>query len=139
MHAVIDTNVLISALIRPQGVVGLVLRHLRDGDFTILYSEAMLSELVGVLGRPRIKQKYGLTDDDIKDVLKLIWLRGQAVEPAQTIQVCRDPKDGKFLETAVAASADCIVTGDADLLVLHPFQSIPILPPGDFLQQLNPS
>lgn len=51
------------------------------------------------------------------------------------IQACRDPKDDKFLELAVSAYADCIVTKDNDLLVLHPFQGIPILNVTDFLNR----
>jgi uncharacterized protein len=51
----------------------------------------------------------------------------------ETVTACRDPKDDKFLELAVNASADIIVTGDEDLLVLHPFRGISILRPADFL------
>jgi len=54
--------------------------------------------------------------------------------PKLTIDVCRDRKDNMFLELAVAAKASCIVTGDPDLLVLHPFRSIPILNAKDFLE-----
>jgi len=50
-------------------------------------------------------------------------------------KVCRDPKDNKYLELAVAANASCIVTGDQDLLVLNPFRNIPILTSADFLAQ----
>ena len=50
-----------------------------------------------------------------------------------TITDCRDPKDNKFLELALSASATALITGDADLLVLHPFQNISILTPADYL------
>jgi len=50
------------------------------------------------------------------------------------INACRDPKDNKFLELAVAAGASCIVSGDQDLLTLHLFDNIPILSPADFLK-----
>jgi uncharacterized protein len=49
------------------------------------------------------------------------------------IQACRDPKDDKFLELAKSANADCIITKDVDLLILHPFEGIPIFKPSDFL------
>ena len=49
------------------------------------------------------------------------------------ITACRDPKDDKFLTLAVAANADYIVTGDDDLLVLHPFRGIQIIKPAEFL------
>lgn len=55
------------------------------------------------------------------------------VQPDLHINVCRDPKDNKFLELAVASNASCIITGDKDLLILHPFRNIPILNAFDFL------
>lgn len=57
------------------------------------------------------------------------------VEISQKIQVCRDPKDDKFLEVAVCGQADLIVTGDQDLLVLHPFQGIQIITPVSYLAE----
>jgi putative PIN family toxin of toxin-antitoxin system len=55
------------------------------------------------------------------------------IEPAITITACRDATDNKILELSVCGRADAIVTGDQDLLVLHPFQGIPILAPHSFL------
>lgn len=136
MRAVVDTNVIVRALIRPRGTVGPVLLRLRQGDYTLLYSDSLLEELADVLNRPRIRDKYRLTNNDIQTVLALILLRGEAVTPDQTITICRDPKDNKFLEVAVAGRADVIVTGDDDLLVLHPFTGIPIVSPSTFLQRL---
>ena len=54
---------------------------------------------------------------------------------SETIMGCRDPKDNKFLELAVAANASCIITGDKDLLILHPFRGISILNATDFLKE----
>ncbi len=51
------------------------------------------------------------------------------------VTACRDPKDDKFLDLAVNAGASAIVTGDKDLLVLHPFQNIPIVSRADFLKE----
>lgn len=53
------------------------------------------------------------------------------------IRACRDPKDDKFLELAVSGNADVIVTGDKDLLALHPFRGIAILTPLDFASQFG--
>jgi predicted nucleic acid-binding protein len=52
----------------------------------------------------------------------------------EQIVACRDPTDDKFLELAVSGGADLIVPGDADLLVLNPFRTIPIVSPGTFVQ-----
>lgn len=137
IRGVLDVNVLVRALIRPAGTVGPVLRSLRDGVYVALYSEALLAEIVDVLGRPRIRDKYHLVDADIETVVALILLRGEPVAPTRTITVCRDPKDDKVLELAVAGSAHVIVSGDLDLLVLHPFEGIPIVGPAEFLAMLT--
>lgn len=137
MRAVVDTNILVRAVIKPLGSVGPVLSQLRDDRYTILYAQTLLAELVDVLNRPRIRDKYGLSDEDIKTVIALILLRGEAVTPQRRITICRDPKDDKFLEVAVAGSAGVIVSSDEDLLVLNPFVSIPIITPQAFLRMLN--
>ena len=51
------------------------------------------------------------------------------------IELCRDPKDNKFLELAADGQADYLITGDQDLLVLHPFQATQIFTPAQFLEQ----
>jgi putative PIN family toxin of toxin-antitoxin system len=137
VRAVVDTNVLVSALILPCSRVGPVLFRLRNGEYTLLYAQPLLEELVDVLNRPRIRRKYRLTNADIEAVVGLILLRGEAVTPQRRIIACRDPEDNMFLEVAVAGQADVIVSGDDDLLVLHPFEGIPILTPVGFLQMLD--
>lgn len=137
MRAVIDTNIFVSGIIKPSGLTGDVLRQLRDGNFTLFYAPALLDELVDVLNRPRIRDKYGITHEDIKTIVALVMLRGESVTPDRTITVCRDPKDDMFLEIAVAGDADVIVSGDNDLLVLNPFENIPIISPRDFLDMLH--
>jgi len=137
MRIVVDTNILVSALIRPNGKTGAILQHLRQGDYVFLYAQPLLEELADVLMRPRIRDKYGVTEDDIKAVLALLLLRGEAVIVKHTITACRDPKDNKFLEVAVAGKADLIVSGDKDLLVLHPFEGISVISPTEFLRRLD--
>ena len=51
------------------------------------------------------------------------------------VRTCRDPKDDMYLELALSGKADCIVTGDPDLLVLNPFENIPIISPKEFLER----
>jgi putative PIN family toxin of toxin-antitoxin system len=135
LRAVIDTNVLVSALIRRQGVSGQVLRHLRNGSFTILYSVPLMVELVNVLSRLHIQSKYHVQSDDIIALINVIRLRGELVSPNQMVEACRDPKDNRFLEAALEGKADMIVSGDADLLELREFKAIPILSVAEFLAQ----
>ena len=137
MRAVVDTNILIRALLKPQETVAPILGRLRAGDYLLLYSTETLEEIADVLSRPRFRNKYGIRDRDIEALLALLILRGEKVVPSQRITACRDPKDDKFLEVAVAGQAEVLVTGDRDLLVLSPFQGIPFLAPAEFLNKLG--
>jgi len=136
MRAVIDTGVFVSGLIRKQGTTGDLLRALRDGRFTVIYTTEIVVEIIDVLGRAKFRAKYHIQPDDITALVNLIRLRGELVTPTQKVTACRDPKDDKFLEAALTTQTDCIVSGDADLLDLTPFQEIPILRPAEFLARL---
>jgi putative PIN family toxin of toxin-antitoxin system len=103
----------------------------------LLYSDPILAELVDVLNRPRIRDKYGLAPEDIETLVALILLRGESVVPTRRITICRDPKDNMFLEVASDGSADMIVSGDDDLLSLETFEGIPITTPSEFLMSLG--
>jgi putative PIN family toxin of toxin-antitoxin system len=123
-------------MIRRQGTTSDVLRALRDGRFTAIYLVALLVELIEVLGRPALRAKYHIQPDDASVLIDLLRLRGELVIPARPVRACRDPKDDPFLEAALAGEADCIVSGDADLLALSPFEGILILRPAEFLARL---
>jgi uncharacterized protein len=134
---VIDTSIIVRALLNPRGTVWPVLEQLRAGRFTLVYSAPILQELLLVLRRPRMRDRYEIDEDTIEGVRRLITERGVEVTPTRAIRVCRDPRDDIFLEAAVAGDADVIASGDEDLLVLHPFEGIPIVRLGTFLAMLN--
>ena len=136
MRAVIDTNILIRALIKPDGTVGPVLRKLVAGAYTIIYSEPLLKELLAKLVLPRIRDKYHINDDAVEALLEVIALRGKLVLPERTVHVCRDPNDDMVIETALAGNARYVVTGDQDLLVLKSFEAVRFVTPRVFLQHL---
>ncbi len=123
---VIDTNVLISALLFKSSVPFRGL-ELAEKQGIILYSEATLKELERVLNRSKF-DKY-LSQEERRVFLLKFVTASQLVNITETIAVCRDEKDNKFLELAVSGNANMIITGDLDLLVLNPFQSIEILTP----------
>jgi putative PIN family toxin of toxin-antitoxin system len=137
MRAVVDTNILVRAMLKPEGSVGPVVDFLRDGRYVFLYSEATLSELIDVLSRPRMVHRYGITPAEVDVLCALVIRRGEPVHPSRAITVCRDPKDNKFLEVAVEGRADAIVTGDEDLVVLDPFEGIPMIQPSKFIYLLR--
>lgn len=137
MRTVVDTNVLVSGLIKPGGTAGRVVDRLREGRFLLLYSRATLDELVDVLARPWLKEKYGVRTVDVESFLKLVLVRGEEVVPGRTLRRCRDPKDDTFLELAVAGRAEVLVSGDDDLRSLDPFEGIPIVDPNAFLARMH--
>jgi len=137
MRAVVDVDVLVRALIKPDGTVGPVVKALRDAHFVFLYSDALLAELVDVLRRPRLRDKVGLAEADVETIVALVLLRGEPFTPTRRIAACRDPKDDMLLELAVAGRADVIVSGDEDLLVLDPFGGMRTLGPAALLALLD--
>ena len=99
---------------------------------TILVSAALAQELQDVLNRPRF-DRY-VTREERDEFLMAFMREAELVEITETVEVCRDPKDDRILELAVGGNADCIVTGDDDLLTLNPFRGIAIVMPADFLR-----
>jgi putative PIN family toxin of toxin-antitoxin system len=92
----------------------------------------VLAEFSDVIFRKKF-DKYFLNDEERHEAVDFIAINALIYSPKITINACRDPKDDKFLELAVTAEASCIITGDQDLLVLHPFDGISILSAMDFL------
>jgi putative PIN family toxin of toxin-antitoxin system len=136
MRVVIDTGVFVSALIDRQGPPAAVLGRLADGRFRAVYTTEMLVELAEVLSRPRFWAKYHMQPGNITVLIQIIRLRGELVIPSRIVVACRDLKDDKFLAAAVARAADTILSGDAELLVLSPFEGIPVSRPAEFVARL---
>ena len=127
---VADTNLIISRLLLPDSKPAKAFTKAQKGG-DMLVSDSTLSELAQVLARPKF-DKY-LSPVDRKRFFTLIAPLCIKTDIVQTITACRDPKDNKFLELALNGSADFILSGDKDLLVLHPFQGIPIYKPTEYL------
>ncbi len=131
---VFDTNVTISAALFDKSLPGQALHAaLSRGD--LLVSGATLAELGAVLGRKKF-DRY-LTQAEREEFLVKLVREAVAVEITEEIRACRDAKDDIFLEIAVCGQASCVVTGDADLLALHPFRGIRILSPAQFLDEIT--
>jgi len=127
---VFDTNSLISVVLFENSKNAKALdKGILKGSLAI--SVKTIRELSDVIFREKF-DPY-LTDDDRLEFITKIECKSRIFSPTISIQECRDPKDDKFLELAVTCSASCIISGDKDLLVLHPFRGIPIMTPSDFL------
>ena len=136
LRFVFDTNVIVSALLLKHSVSRQAFdTALASGE--LLLSLAVISELNDVLKRKHF-DKYILEEERMQ-FLAVLVREATLVEITETITECRDPKDDKFLELAVNGEAACIVSGDKDLLVLHPFRGIPIVRPTGFLSYSWPT
>jgi hypothetical protein len=134
VRCVFDTSVLVSALLLNPSKPRLALdRVLQTGE--VLLCLAVLAELYEVLARPRFR-RY-VDEEDIRRFLATLTRNARWVDTDVEVTICRDPKDNKFLALAVCGHADYLVTGDSDLIVLHPFQNIQILAPSSFLEILD--
>ena len=135
MRFVLDTNVIVSALLIPDSPSRQAFdRALHKG--TILISHPAMVELAEVLGREKLN-KYLLESERMRFLVGLLK-EAELVDVTTTITACRDPKDNKFLELAVDGKASCLISGDKDLLVLNPFLDISILTPKEFLSSESP-
>lgn len=129
-RVVVDTNALVSRLLIPDSLPARAVRKAVD-EADLLASEATLDELVEVLARPKF-DPY-VTVEERQEFIRLLARVAEFVPVVHTVRACRDPRDDKFLALAVAGKADVIVTGDDDLLALHPFRGIAIQTPVDYL------
>lgn len=127
---VVDTNTLVSRLLLPDSIPARAMRRAVD-EGVLLLSGPILEELTDVLSRPKFNRYISI--EDRKQFLRLLGGVAEIVAITAPITICRDPRDNKFLETAFDGKASLIITGDRDLLVLHPFREIHILSPAGFL------
>jgi putative PIN family toxin of toxin-antitoxin system len=128
---VVDTNVVLSALLFPGSVPGRAL-YLAQAS-VVLASKLTLQELIEVAERSRF-DRY--VEPERRHRLVAEYMRATVtVDIPFPIRACRDPRDDKFLEVAVHGRADVIVTGDRDLLALDPFRGIAILTPVEYLER----
>lgn len=132
-RVVIDTNVLVSAALVKQGLPRQAV-DLAGTQGQVLLSSEAAKELSIVLGQEKFN-RY-LTKEERESFLQKFVHKTTLIEITEQIRQCRDPTDDKFLELAVSGGASSIITGDKDLLTLHPFRSIQILTPKDFLAWL---
>jgi putative PIN family toxin of toxin-antitoxin system len=131
---VFDTNVLISALLFENSKPAQALRYaLANGE--VLLSLDLLEELNEVLGRERFN-RY-LTTEEREEFLEALIEQAVLVEITENVQECRDPKDDKVLELALNGEAQYIISGDRDLLVLHPFRGVLVITADEFLKTIE--
>jgi len=128
MKVVFDTNVLVPAFVT-EGICAKLVGRARRRQFQLITCPFILKEFEGVL-----LKKISATKTETRQALRILSEAISAlVQPAQSLSgICRDPDDDPILSCAIAASADYLVTGDADLLELREFRGTRIVTPRDF-------
>lgn len=131
LRVVVDTNILVSALLQPRSVPRKAFSKANENAF-FLASEETLREAEEVLSREAF-DRY-VQPEERRRFWAAYARKVLLEEITERVEACRDPDDDKFLELAVSGNADVIISGDEDLTVLHPFRGIPILTPSEFLE-----
>ena len=134
MAVVFDTNVLISATLFAASKPSLAVRWAAANDL-IQASTTTLAELTLTMERPKF-DRY-VSRSARREFVALIYATIQMVDIRRSVGACRDPNDDRFLDVAVNGGARFVVSGDADLLALNPFEGIAIVTPSDYLAWID--
>jgi len=127
MRAVLDTNVLVSGLLW-HGNPHTLIDHIKRGTLTLITSPVLLTELDQTLAKPHLQPVLLRSQTSASRLLTDLQILAELIDPPGLSEpVSRDPDDDHVLACALAGNADLIITGDQDLLVLHPWRGIPIL------------
>jgi len=136
VKVVLDTNVLVSGLMLPDSVPGRIVAAWRAAQFDLAMSEPLLDEIGRVLSYPKIRRRLRWGQDEIARFLLLLRFKADIVDiTGKKASVPRDPGDDPVLATLLAAGADCLVSGDGDLLALR--DRFPIQTPAEFARRLK--
>lgn len=137
--AVVDASVLVSAFLFPNSIPGRVVIAAEQGLYKLHFSPILIEEAKRSLLNPRLKNKYKHTNDGIEAWCNSLHRIGNLIiNPLPDIgPVCRDPDDDHVIAAALLVRADCIVTGDQDLLDLLQHQNIRIMTARQFLDEIK--
>jgi putative PIN family toxin of toxin-antitoxin system len=135
VRAVLDANVLVSAVLGSVGAPVSLRAEWKAGTFELVVSEALLAELAATLGRPKLRRR--VPEPDAVDLVQLLRDRALVVpDPAEPAKRCADPDDDYLIALAEGANA-YLVSGDRHLLALR--DELPIASPREFLERLRES
>ena len=134
-RVVLDTNVLISAIISSKGSPAKILDLWREGAFDLVFSEETLKELIDVMSRPKLLRITGINEDELNRLVSYLRNSSIVVDSSEDISIAiEDPNDTKFISCAVQAGAKYIVSGDHHLLDVEKFEGTAIVTPAEFLR-----
>jgi len=138
MIVVLDTNVIISALLSAGGTPAQIIDLWEAGTIDVATSAPLLDELKRALDYKQVKKYLKLAPDEINTLLGRWSTLSIYVEPEVELDVVEDdPDDNRVLECAIVAEANYIISGDKHLLDLGEYLGIEVLPPAGFIVLLN--
>ncbi len=135
LKLVLDTNTIVSGLIW-HGNEFQLLERIEAGEVVMFTSSEMTEELNLVMRRPKLQKFLIDSKRSAEPLIEKILLMSELVTSNVKVDVCRDKKDNKFIECALSANADYIVSGDEDLLSLKQFRNIKIVKTTEILKIL---
>ena len=113
--ALVDTNVWISAFLKPDGPPGEIIAAWARDEFSVVTSLSQLNEIAEVLTRPRLIRRFRYSHRDAVRFVRLIAARATVVQITRDLKICRDPDDDEILEAAIIGKSQYLVTRDDDL------------------------
>ncbi|HAQ61045.1 TPA: putative toxin-antitoxin system toxin component, PIN family [Candidatus Delongbacteria bacterium] len=131
MKIVLDTNVLISGLINPNGIPGFIVRLVASGYIELVYDYRIISEYREVMSRP----KFHIDEEKISDLIEQIKAHGELVSPLPLSISIPDAEDLKFLETAVSSGTEYLITGNLKHFPAPEFKGVKIISPSHFFEK----
>lgn len=135
MKAVLDTNVLISAVIST-GTSHEVLVEGFEGSYTVVVSPETIQEFEDTL--LKYPDKFGMSPKEVERERETVEYFAEFVTPETALDVVdEDESDNMFLEAAVSADADYLISGDPHLLKIGEYRGTEILPPDEFVERLD--
>jgi hypothetical protein len=138
MIVVLDTHVILSALLSSHGAPAEIIRRWAADEVEVVTSPPLLTELERALAYPQVKKYLKFSPEEIETFLTRLKTVATAVEPHLTLNVVeQDPDDNRVLECALAGRAAYIVSGKRHLLELKEYQQMVILTPVEFLAALK--
>ena len=128
MRVVFDSNVLLAALLFPEGRAAAAVENILDGSDDLVLSPPLLREILSVLSR-----KFSRDREELSRVAVVLGEMGEIVDPSCRVEVFRDEPDNRILECAVEGKAVVIVTGDKAMLALGEYQGIRLISLAEYL------
>ena len=130
MRVVFDSNVLMVALLFPEGRAAAAVKNILDGSDELVLSPPILREILSVLAR-----KFSRDREELSRVAVVLGEMGEIVNPSRRLTVFRDEPDNRILECAVEGKADVIVTGDKAMLALGEYQGVRLIKLAEYLDR----